>query len=97
MFYNKYITNKVLDLGGQTTKILDKGSIELLGPFGLEKLLVLLSKMISGLNTSLVTTYALYILVGLIGYICLQFLPNMSLILFILLSLFLFLDNSQDR
>jgi NADH-ubiquinone oxidoreductase chain 5 len=27
-FYNKYIVNKVLFLGGQTTKILDRGSIE---------------------------------------------------------------------
>ncbi len=33
MFYNKYITNFVLNLGGQTTKVLDKGSIELIGPF----------------------------------------------------------------
>jgi NADH-ubiquinone oxidoreductase chain 5 len=28
LFYNKYIINTVLDLGGQTTKVLDKGSIE---------------------------------------------------------------------
>jgi len=28
LFYNKYIVNTVLDLGGQTTKVLDKGSIE---------------------------------------------------------------------
>jgi NADH-ubiquinone oxidoreductase chain 5 len=27
-FYNKFIVNKVLYLGGQTTKVLDKGSIE---------------------------------------------------------------------
>jgi NADH-ubiquinone oxidoreductase chain 5 len=27
-FYNKYIVNTVLNLGGQTTKVLDKGSIE---------------------------------------------------------------------
>jgi NADH-ubiquinone oxidoreductase chain 5 len=35
--YNKYIVDYVLKLGGQTTKVLDKGSVELLGPFGLEK------------------------------------------------------------
>jgi NADH-ubiquinone oxidoreductase chain 5 len=35
--YNKYITGLILKLGGQTTKVLDKGSVELLGPFGLEK------------------------------------------------------------
>jgi len=37
MFYNNYVTNLVLYLGGQTTKVLDKGSIEFIGPFGLEK------------------------------------------------------------
>jgi NADH-ubiquinone oxidoreductase chain 5 len=47
MFYNKYITNLVLYLGGQTTKVLDKGAIELVGPFGLEKGLVSLSKDIT--------------------------------------------------
>jgi NADH-ubiquinone oxidoreductase chain 5 len=33
MFYNKYITNFVLNLGGQTTKVLDQGALELLGPW----------------------------------------------------------------
>src|SRR3954466_5484133 len=68
-FYNKYIVNIILYLGGQTTKILDKGSIELCGPFGLEKGLVYSSKMISYLNTSIVTNYALFILVSFIVYI----------------------------
>ena len=69
MFYNKYITNLVLNLGGQTTKVLDKGSIELLGPFGLELGLIKLSKNISSLSTGVVTSYALYILVGLVAYL----------------------------
>jgi NADH-ubiquinone oxidoreductase chain 5 len=69
MFYNKYITNLVLDLGGQTTKVLDKGSIELLGPFGLEVGLVKLSKSIGSLSTGVVTSYALYILAGFITYL----------------------------
>lgn len=68
-FYNKYITSLILYLGEQTTKILDKGSIELCGPFGLEKGLIYSSKKISSLNTSIVTNYALFILVGLIFYI----------------------------
>lgn len=67
-FYNKYIVNLVLNMGGQTTKILDKGSIELLGPFGLEKLLIKISKIISSLNTGVVTNYALFILIGFIAY-----------------------------
>jgi NADH-ubiquinone oxidoreductase chain 5 len=66
LFYNKYITDFVLKLGGQTTKVIDKGSIELVGPYGLEKGLVTLSKNISSLDTGVVTSYALYILVGLI-------------------------------
>ena len=69
MFYNKYITNLVLDLGGQTTKVLDKGSIELLGPFGLEVGLIKLSKSIGSLSTGVVTSYALYILAGFITYL----------------------------
>ena len=74
LLYNKYITGFILKLGGQTTKILDKGSVELLGPFGLEKGLLLLSKNISTLNTGVITSYALYILVGLIFYILIPFL-----------------------
>jgi len=73
-FYNKYITNLILDLGGQITKILDKGSLELFGPFGLEKGLVKLSKNIASLSTSHVTTYALYILVGFILYLLYNYL-----------------------
>jgi NADH-ubiquinone oxidoreductase chain 5 len=73
-FYNKYITDLVLKLGGQTTKVIDKGSVELLGPYGLEKTLVNLSKNISSLDTGVITSYALYILVGLIFYILMPYL-----------------------
>ena len=69
LFYNKYITDLVLKLGGQTTKVIDKGSIELIGPYGLEKGLVSLSRNMSNLDTGVITSYALYILVGLIFYV----------------------------
>ena len=69
LFYNKYITDVVLKLGGQTTKVLDKGSIELIGPFGLEKGLLFLSNSIASLDTGVVTSYALYILIGLLFYL----------------------------
>jgi NADH-ubiquinone oxidoreductase chain 5 len=68
LFYNKFITGVVLELGGQTTKVIDKGSIEYLGPYGLEKGLLNISNNISKLNTGVITSYALYILVGLIIY-----------------------------
>ena len=90
LLYNKYITGLILKLGGQTTKILDKGSVELLGPFGLEKGLLSLSKSISTLDTGVITSYALYILIGLIFYILIPYLSlfDNSLLLLILLSLF---------
>jgi NADH-ubiquinone oxidoreductase chain 5 len=90
-FYNRYIIGLIFILGGQTTKIIDKGSIELLGPFGLEKALVNLSNNIINLNTGNVTSYALYILVGFILYILipyLNFVDNSLLLLLLLLGLF---------
>jgi NADH-ubiquinone oxidoreductase chain 5 len=86
LFYNKYITDTILKLGGQTTKILDKGSIELLGPFGLEKGLINLSRNISLLDTGIITNYALYILIGFIFYILIPYIfiiENSMLILII--------------
>jgi len=88
-FYNKYITSLILDLGGQTTKILDKGSIELLGPYGLEKGLVHLSKNINSLSIGIVPNYALYISIGFISYLIM--LSNVNINLFILLIILLFI------
>lgn len=68
MFYNKYVTNFILNTGGITTKFLDKGSVEMIGPYGLEKGLMALSNNINRLSTGVVTTYALYVLVGLIFF-----------------------------
>jgi NADH-ubiquinone oxidoreductase chain 5 len=92
LFYNRYITDLVLKLGGQTTKVLDKGSIELIGPYGLEKGLVSLSSKISKLDTGVITSYALYILVGLTFYILIPYLYVIDnnlliIILFALISL----------
>jgi len=87
-FYNKYITNFILNLGGLMTKILDKGSLEVFGPYGLEKGTVRLSKNLSSLSTSHVTTYALYVLVGFIMYLLYYLLLfNLVAILIILLVL----------
>jgi NADH-ubiquinone oxidoreductase chain 5 len=90
MFYNKYITGLILKLGGQTTKVLDKGSVELLGPYGLEKGLITLSKSIASLDTGVITSYALYILIGLIFYILIPYLTmfDNSILLLIILALF---------
>src|SRR3978361_1403067 len=89
LFYNKYITGLILNLGGQTTKIIDKGSVELLGPFGLEKGLITLSRNIASLDKGVITSYALYIFIGLIFYMLIPYLAltDNSLLLLILLAL----------
>ena len=89
MFYNKYVTNLVLNLGGQTTKVLDKGSIELLGPFGLELGFIKLSKNIAYLSTGIVTSYALYILMGFVIYLLITYLTllNIDIVLIFILTL----------
>ena len=99
LFYNKYITGLVLNLGGQTTKIIDKGSVELLGPYGLEKGLITLSKNIASLDTGVITSYALYILIGLIFYILIPYLSlaDNSLLLLILISLFSVIRINLDN
>lgn len=68
-FVNKYIVILTLKLGSQTTKVLDRGSIELIGPFGAEKLLLWTGKLINCLSTGMVTNYALYIIIGIIVYL----------------------------
>jgi len=86
-FYNEYITNKILKIGGETTKIIDKGSIEYLGPFGLEVGLLNLSKNISKLDSGIITSYALYILSGLFIYV---FISSLMIVQNIILVMVLF-------
>jgi NADH-ubiquinone oxidoreductase chain 5 len=98
LFYNRYITDLVLKLGGQTTKVLDKGSIELIGPYGLEKGLISLSSKISKLDTGVITSYALYILVGLTFYILIPYLYviDNNLLIIILFALISFARNEKS-
>ena len=91
LFYNKYISDVVFKLGGQTTKVMDKGSVEIFGPIGLQRELTNLSKSINNLSTGVVTSYALYILIGLIFYVSVLYFTSISnssiellLILFVL-------------
>ena len=75
LFYNRFITGLVLKLGGQTTKVIDKGSVELLGPYGLERTLYSLSTYISSLSSGLVTTYGLFTVTSILLY---MLIPNSS-------------------
>src|SRR6201746_1042667 len=77
MFYNKYITNLILKLGEQSTKILDKGSIELIGPYGAQRGLTKLSKAIEEITEDTnIPNYALIIATGLSFFIFIIFLPS---------------------
>jgi NADH-ubiquinone oxidoreductase chain 5 len=96
LFYNKYIVEGVLSLGGQTTKSLDKGSVELLGPYGLEKGLLSLSNNLGKLSTGTITSYALYILIGLIFYITLLYFSysDNNLLILVIFALFVLLNKN---
>ena len=98
LFYNKYITGVILNMGGQTTKVIDKGSVELLGPYGLEKGLISLSRNIASLDTGVITSYALYILIGFIFYFLVPYLAifDNSLFLLIILSLFSIISFNKE-
>src|ERR1700750_1734313 len=69
LFYNKFVSGLILNLGSQTTKVIDKGSIEYIGPYGLEIGLLYISNKLSKLDTGIITSYALFILSGLITYL----------------------------
>ena len=91
--YNRFITRFILNLGGQTTKVLDKGSVELIGPHGLEKGLGKLSENISKLDTGVITSYALYILIGLIIYTLIPYIFYSDISLFMLVIYALYLTS----
>jgi NADH-ubiquinone oxidoreductase chain 5 len=99
MIYNNYITNIILKLGGQTTKVLDRGSVEIIGPYGLERLLVSLNSRLNKLGTGVITTYALYILIGFIVFTLLPYVIsyNDNLLIMIILAVFLSINNFTKK
>jgi NADH-ubiquinone oxidoreductase chain 5 len=98
LFYNKYISEIILKLGGQTTKVMDKGLVELIGPDGLARNLTNLSLSINNLSTGIVTSYALYILIGLISYICVLYYSNFveKFLLVLILVLFCLIISTKN-
>lgn len=78
-------------LAGQTTKILDKGSIELIGPSGLERGLLKLSRNLSSLDTGVITSYALYIVIALILYMLIPYLTirDASVVMLLMYALYI--------
>ena len=98
LLYNKYVTGIIFKLGGQTTKVLDKGFVEVIGPSGMEKILLNLSRNVARLDTGVITSYALYILIGLLFYMLIPyfFIINNRLLLLIIMALFVSLNNKNS-
>jgi NADH-ubiquinone oxidoreductase chain 5 len=81
IFYNDYIIKGGMNLGYYTSKLLDKGVIELVGPYGLSSTSYKASHNLSQLDTGVITTYALYITLGLISLLVLLFTPLFNIYL----------------
>jgi NADH-ubiquinone oxidoreductase chain 5 len=73
LIYNNYVFSNGFKLGYSISKLIDRGVIELVGPFGLSNSIFKLAKDISKLDSGVITTYALYITIGFIFFLCILF------------------------
>ena len=78
VIYNHYIINKALGVGLVTSKVLDRGLIEKVGPFGLTDSFYNTSRQIATLDSGIITSYALYIILGFISLTLLLFVPVLA-------------------
>lgn len=78
VIYNHYIINGALSLGLTTSKVLDRGLIEKLGPFGLTNSFSNASQSLATLDSGLVTRLALSIILGLLVLLLITFAPLLS-------------------
>lgn len=77
VIYNHYFINASLLLGYTFSKVLDRGAIELIGPHGLSLSLAAGSKDIAKLDTGSLTSYALYLMLGLVALTFILFSPKL--------------------
>ena len=75
VIYNQYVISKGLNFGYTISKVLDRGIIEVVGPFGLSNILQNTGNKIANLDTGVITTYSLYITLGLLSLLFLVFSP----------------------
>ncbi|RYE15262.1 MAG: hypothetical protein EOP34_03920, partial [Rickettsiales bacterium] len=75
VIYNHYIINASLLLGYTISKVLDRGVIELVGPYGLSSSLTAGSYDMAKLDTGNLTSYALYFLIALVTLTFILFSP----------------------
>nr|YP_009739461.1 NADH dehydrogenase subunit 5 [Tricholoma saponaceum]QIC20305.1 NADH dehydrogenase subunit 5 [Tricholoma saponaceum] len=75
VIYNHFIVSAGLQTGYSISKQIDRGAIELLGPYGLTNTLTNTGMNIAKLDTGIITTYSLYITIGLLTLLFLIFAP----------------------
>jgi len=75
VIYNHYIISSGFKIGYKISKEIDRGAIELLGPHGLSNALTNTGINIAKLDTGIITTYSLYITLGLLSLLFLVFAP----------------------
>jgi NADH-ubiquinone oxidoreductase chain 5 len=75
VIYNHFIIQRGLNLGYNISKEIDRGAIELLGPYGLSNYFYNAGKNLAKLDTGVITTYSLYITIALISLLFILFSP----------------------
>lgn len=76
VIYNHYIVHNVLYFGYNISfKLIDRGLIELIGPLGITRLITVVSKKVSEVQTGMIYHYAFAIILGVIFFILLYILP----------------------
>jgi NADH-ubiquinone oxidoreductase chain 5 len=81
VIYNHFIFISGLKLGFIISKEIDRGAIELLGPYGLSNYFYNAGKNLSKLDTGVITTYSLYITIALISLLFILFSPALTIIM----------------
>ncbi|GAB2652327.1 NADH-quinone oxidoreductase subunit L [Prescottella soli] len=102
--YNGLIIGAGLRIGLVISKVIDRGIIELTGPYGLSTALTGAGRSVATYDTGVITSYALYIMLGLVSLIFLVFAPtnmvfneySLSLILVYLSALVLLPSSSSS-
>jgi NADH-ubiquinone oxidoreductase chain 5 len=106
VIYNHFIVSQGLQLGYKISKEIDRGAIELLGPYGLANAFTNTGFNIAKLDTGIITTYSLYISIGLLSLLFLIFAPvlidtsmysEIRLIIIYFASILLLLPNSNTN
>ena len=79
VIYNHFIIQNGLKLGYSISKEIDRGAIELLGPYGLSNYSYNAGKNLAKLDTGVITTYSLYITIALISLLFILFSPTLAM------------------